>query len=187
MSEKPVFSDRITSPKARLAFPHLETPNMKGKFPSKKFEATFLFSKEDVKLDELKSICIAAAKEKWGEDVDLTKLRFPFRDGDEKKELAGFSGTVFIRAKSSQKPSCYDKATNDALPSDFYAGCYVRGSLTAMTYDGDTSGVTFLLNGVQFMEDGDRFGRADIRSDFASVDDTENSSATQGELGMLNI
>lgn len=183
-----VFSCSVRSPLARLTFPHLEKKNEGGQYPSNKYEATLLFPRETSDFKILKGICGTVARQKWLDGVDLKTVKFPFRNGDEHK-YDSFHGHVYIKAKNGNQPQFYGPAKEPFTPDAFYAGCYVYASLSAMTYEAaGQKGVSFLLNGLQFVKNGERFGTLSVEGDFEIIADqevpatpVENGSATMQE------
>jgi hypothetical protein len=94
----------------------------------------------------------------------------PLRNGDQlyasdPKKFGLFQSMVFFNASSaeSRQPLCFDISNNAIDPSRIYAGCYARLVLNIKPYghDGKTGtgkGITYYLQGVQFIEDGPRLG-----------------------------
>lgn len=177
MAFKAKFVNGLKTPKGRFIYPHLDKIDDAGQFPTKKFKVTLLIPKE-VSIKDLKAACIDCAKQTWGENVDLKAMKWPFRDGDKKtnKEsgevLEGYEGTFFVTAKSSKKPLCVSRS-RERMDNDLIkGGDYGRLGLSAMSYEGTENvrqpdgsvqpesyrGVTFLLDSVQHLEDGDPLG-----------------------------
>jgi hypothetical protein len=94
----------------------------------------------------------------------------PLRNGDQlyasdPKKFGLFQSMVFFNASSaeSRQPLCFDISNNAIDPSRIYPGCYARLVLNIKPYghDGKTGtgkGITYYLQGVQFIEDGPRLG-----------------------------
>jgi|NOAtaT_6_FD_contig_31_2628685_length_1015_multi_4_in_0_out_0_2 hypothetical protein len=158
---------KVTTPKARLAFPALfEARGFNGQTP--KFSAVLIFDKEAQATPEyakMKEAAKTALKAKFG-DKPPKNLRNPFRDASEKEDVAGFDdGCVFITVSAKKQPKVVDRnKVNGAFPQitdedKVYPGCYVRASLNAYGYDNNGNrGVSFGLNNVQFLDDGERLG-----------------------------
>lgn len=159
-AHKSVFINNVVTPKGRFSFPHLEKPDVGGQYSDDKYKVTILIDKAE-DLTAIKKAIMQCAKEAWpGKNIkpkDLAHL--PLRDGDEKEHLDGYPGNYFITAKSKKRRRCVDARRNDIDPSEVYGGCYGRLVLTAMSYEqGGKPGVTFLLDIVQKLEDGESFG-----------------------------
>lgn len=174
-------SRKIVTPEFRVSFPSVFQPTSFEEGSDKKFEITMLFPKE-TDLKALKELAREIAKEKWGEKFPKN-MRKLFRDGDEKSELPGYSGHIFVKAISNYRPGLIDKkglkiVSNDfqsegkeVSQEEFYAGCWARAALTAYAYGGPgtkfTPGVSFNLNNLQKMRDDEPFGnRSNACEDF---------------------
>lgn len=166
---------RIQTPVATLSYPHLFTASvMKGEtdMTKAKFSAAFVFP-AGTDLTEMKSAVLEVAREKFGVDTDqliaAKKLYLPFRtDGDEK----GYpEGSVYVGARSKDQPVVVSLIPdpNNLGPDgkgrpmvitsqvEVYAGIQVRGLLSVYAYDtSGNRGVTFGLEGVQKIADGER-------------------------------
>lgn len=148
---------------ARLSFPHLYTAKPFGK-GKPKFQATFLFQPGD-DLTLLKDLAHAAAVEKWGADkVDSLKIRSPFLDQGAEKYAGYVAGATYIRtASEEQKPVVDTKRMPLPNAGSVYGGCWVMGTIHAYAWeyneDGVTArGVSFGLDGVMKIADGEKFG-----------------------------
>jgi len=104
-----------------------------------------------------------------------------FRDGDEKSDLEGYPGNIFVTASNKNKPQVIDQRKNHLTSEEaFYAGCYARASVIAFAYDNKgNKGVSFSLQNLQKVGDGESFtGRKAAQDEFDAVeddsDDTEN-------------
>lgn len=159
-AHKSIFINDIVTPKGRFSFPHLEKPDSTGQYADDKYKVSILIPK-DADLTPLKKAVMQCAKEAWPKrnlkPTDLAHL--PLRDGDEKENLDGYPGHIYITAKSKKRRRVVDVNRNDIDPSEVYGGCYGRLVLTAMSYEqGGKPGVTFLLDIVQKLEEGEPFG-----------------------------
>jgi hypothetical protein len=170
--EKVDMSKRIVTKEFRVSFPSVfKATAFEGQEP--KFSVTMLFPK-DTDISDLKKAADEAAKEKWGDKIPKN-LRMPFVDGDE-KEYDGYAGMVAIKANTKTKPQVVDRSKQPLLDdSEFYGGCYARASVVAFAYDtAGNKGVSFALNNVQKLRDGEPFGsRTNADSDFDDLDDDD--------------
>lgn len=164
----------IVTNKFRLAFPAIFEPeknnlNTNGK---EKYAITMLFPK-GTDLDALKKLAKDAVAEKWPDPNKRPKnIRYPFRDGDE-VDWDGFEGNVFIKASSLYRPGVVNQKVKPVLdPEEIYAGCYCRAEVNAFAYDTQgNKGVSFGLQNVQKVAEGDRFGgRKDPEKVFGAVE-----------------
>lgn len=184
---KGIVRDIVPPGICRIAFPHLAAKNEGGQFPSHKYEVHALWPKEDAAtLALLHAKALEAARQTWP-GITAKDLVVGLRDGDEKANLDGFPGAVFICAKSSKPVAVYGPAREVLTAGDVHGGDYCRVCLSAGSYkrnlepmvakdlmtagrkvvtekgaDGKVSyylpAVTFYLNAVQLVRRGEGFG-----------------------------
>ena len=150
-------SENILTPKFRLSFPSVFEPNVYG--GKSKYLITMLYPK-DQDLGPFKTIVGAAIKQAFGEDRSKwPQLQMPFGDGDT-KDYDGYAGHVFVKASSEYPPGVVDAGRNDIInKSDVYAGMYARAQINAYVWEfGGNHGVSFGLQNLQVLRDGDAFG-----------------------------
>jgi len=182
-----IVRDIVPAGICRIAFPHLKTRNDGGQFPSHKFEVHALWPKDDkATIDLLHAKALEAARQTWP-GIAAKDLVVGLRDGDEKANLDGFPGSVFVCAKSSKPVAVYGPAREVLTADDVGGGDYCRVCLSAGSYkrnlepmvakdlitagrkvvtekgaDGKVSyflpAVTFYLNAVQLVRLGEGFG-----------------------------
>lgn len=152
-------SRKVNTPRARLSYPHLFEPQQYGE-QEPKYSCELLFE-EGTDLSQLKAAVDVAIEEKWG-NKPPKKLRLPFRDGDEKEDKDGYEGVTFIVARAKQQPGLVKGRTLEPVTdrNDIYGGCYVIANVTAFAYEHKQGGkgVSFALNHVLKVADGERFG-----------------------------
>jgi hypothetical protein len=186
MAEKmEIEKKKCRTPEFRVSFPHVFEKHSGFEGQEPKFSCVMLFPK-NTDLKELKRAAFNAATEKWGVKEKWPKqLRMPFRDGDEKSDLAGYEDHIFVSATSKQKPQVIsNKKVDGAFPriekedETFYAGCYARATLIAFAYDKmGNKGVSFSLQNIQKLRDGEQFsGRKNADDEFDEVDDGSESA-----------
>jgi len=161
---------KIVTKEFRVSFPHVFKPSgFEGQDP--KYSITMLFDKS-TDISDLKALATQVAKEKWPKGIP-SSMRKPFRDGDEEKpDTDGYANTIFVRASSKTKPGVVDTDLQPILDeNDFYGGCYARAEITCFAYDfAGNKGVSFGLNHVQKLRDGDSFsGRGTAEQAFGPV------------------
>lgn len=171
----------VLTPKFRVAFPHLfqPAPPMKGNTGPAKYQLVMLFP-EDSDLGDLKRAAGVAVETKWNGNVP-SNFNNPFRNGTEyneervregKPRLDGYDGHIFVSANSIDKPGLVDQNLKDIISKEeFYAGCYARAQVFAHPYDtAGNRGVTFFLNNVQKMADGEAFsGKSNPKDIFSAI------------------
>lgn len=164
---------KVMTPKFRVSFPDVFVARAMEQGQEPKFAITMLFAK-DADLSALKAAAQQAVIDKWGADPKKwpANLKSPFRDqGD--MEYEGYEkGCIFVRATSKQKPGVVGLDAKTPLePADFYPGCYARATVNAFAYEAKgNKGVSFGLQNVQKLEDGDPLGgRSRPDQDFEPV------------------
>lgn len=172
---------KCVTPEFRVSFPAVfEAKSFKGQ--EAQFSVVMLFDKK-TDLKELRKIALNAAEEKWGSDQKKwpKDFRRPFRDGDvEKPDTIGYPGTVFVSAKSKTQPGLVGPSRQPILNAkDFYAGCYARAEVIAFAYDNIGNGVSFSLQNIQKLRDGDSLsGRKNAEDVFDAVTDSSEDAAS---------
>lgn len=189
----------LTTPLARLSFPSLERPSkMKGSQGAETFNATLLFSPADFspadieRWKKIKMAILQCMKEKHGDKAFgpdkrlLPAYKSPIRNGAEKPNLPGYgTGIEFLRAASQYKPGLCNTQRKVILPSEFYAGCYVRASISPWGFDSNgNKGVSFNLINLMKCGDGEAFGNAGIsvEADFGDLSAEEMSFDDPSDL-----
>lgn len=187
-------TNKATTPKFRASFvwAFKPQPPMAGQAGDPKYGVTMLFdatARKTPAFAQMKKLAEQAAKEKFGAKLKpdgngwYVGLRNPFRDGEEKSDLEGYTGMVFVSATSKMQPGIVDHDLSRIISEeDFYSGCFARATITAYGYDkAGNKGVAFGLQNLQKLADGERFsGRAAAEDDFETVDDfvSADESAT---------
>lgn len=182
---KSIESKKCVTPEARLSFPALLEPSAyKGQDP--KYSARLLFLK-NIDLSKpangqkisLKHAVLNAGNEKWGSRDKWPKnIRLPFRDGNDKPDIEGYADTIFITANSKKRPGVVGPSLQPILNAeDIYAGCYVRAEVIAFAYTKPTPGISFSLQNIQKIRDGESFsGRKDPTTVFDAVETVDSSA-----------
>lgn len=188
---------RLVTPEFRASHPHVFKPTSvkPGEDPSYSIE--MLFDKKTTKLSDFQRVVKEAAVQKWGANQKdwPTPLKMPYRDGDKpygkKKEVKEeHKGMWVIRASSKAeyyKPYVVGKDPEIKLTSEseFYPGCYARAAIKAHAYTfADKDGVKFVLDGVQFIRDGEALGgkpRAEDTFGIIEGDDGDDAFGMQSE------
>jgi hypothetical protein len=162
---------RVITPLCRLSFPNLFQPRVGPSGGDPKYSCALVFE-EGADLTGLKRAILAAAAEKWGADkaramFEAGKLRNPIRtDWEERPGYPENSSYINCSSKQENPPGTVgpweDPATGKPEiltdPKEFYPGVYVRADIRAFAYDvSGNKGVSFGLNNIQKVRDGDRF------------------------------
>lgn len=177
----------LTTPLARLSFPSLDKPSkMAGSQGAETFNATLLFTPADFspadveRWKKIKQAIGMAFKEKFGDtcfDPTTKRLlpgfRNPIRLGTEKPTTAGYGqGVEFFRIASQYKPGLANVQKLEIPVSDFYAGCYVRATISPWGYNqGGNRGISLNMHNMMKIADGEAFGNAGptVAQDFGDL------------------
>lgn len=183
-------STKVMTGPAMLSYPHLDVAQAAQEGQKAKFSCALVFGPE-ANTFPLAAAAEAAAVAKFGATISLPGgakmattealakgiLKSPFRRDAEAKGYK--AGSMFINVRSDQKPGAVYSYPGpdgvhpaivpaDNVKEDLYAGCSVRASLTAFGYDtSGNKGVSFALNNVQKLADGERLdGRVKAENEF---------------------
>lgn len=171
---------RVVTGKVRLSYVHLFEPFSNKPDQEPKYSCTILIPKSDkATLDKIKKAIAAAAEDgktkTFGGKVP-GNLKTTLHDGDEEADLdrnPEYAGHYYMAMSSKTRPGVVDADLNPVLDStQVYSGCYARVSINAFPYSNSgNKGVSFGLNNVQFLEDGEPLGgRTRAEDDFADAD-----------------
>ena len=174
-AKKKADPNKITTPVFRVRFASVFNPrsmeNDDGSKGTEKYGLTMIFD-EDADLSKMKKLAKAAAKQKWGDK--LSGKRMPFRDGEEKEDHDGFeAGMTFCSASTQYRPGIVDRGREPIIEqSEFYDGCYARATVHCFTYEvKGNKGVSFGLNNIQKVRDGEILSGNNAADDFDEIDD----------------
>jgi len=178
-------SNTVVTPTARLSFPVLFKPRkVNPDDATAKYSATLLFDKAAQNTREFKRLqkeVETVIEERWGSDRPK-KLKLPFLTVDDFDKVPdGYEDDhVIVRTNTVQAPGVVDRQNQPILSEeDMYAGCYVRAAVHAYAWEHRTGGkgVSIGLDHVQFVKDGERFGKkskpADVFDELPEEDDDD--------------
>lgn len=184
-------SNAIVTGEVRLSYAYLFEPRREDE-PDKegKYGVTILIPKSDKatikKIKDAIEIAKATGKgSKWGGKIP-PNLKVTLHDGDTEKdteESPEFVGHYYMSCSSKERPGLVDRALNPITDrSDLYSGCYARVAISAFPYSNSgNKGVTFFLNHVQKLRDGDHLdGRSKPEDVFDALDEVDE--AGDGDL-----
>ena len=175
----------IVTPTFRASYPSVFKPQLNKLSGKQEFSLEALFE-VGTDLTAMKKAAENACVNKWGTDKKAwpKNLKSPFRDQKEKEKEGKLpdgctAGAVFMRLKSTKRPGLVDQNKVEIMEeSQFYAGCFARAHVSAFAYSqAGNNGVSFGLNHVQFVKDGDPFsGRPNVESAFTAVEGAGEAS-----------
>jgi hypothetical protein len=153
---------KLVTPIFRVSFPKLfKAESFQGAPP--KYSVVMLFDPETADLVNMKKAAEAAAQDKWGAKRP-GNLWSPFREGDkDRPDTPGYTGMIYVTASTKEdvgRPAIVDQKKNPITDaSGMYAGCYAKAIVNAFAFDIPAKrGVSFGLNAIQFVRDGEAFG-----------------------------
>jgi len=187
----------MKTPVFRAAFPQVfEAKQINGQGKAK-YSVAMLFDPKEIKKDPqqiklfniMKDMVNVVAKEKWGKVP--VKLKTPFKKGDEQinatteKVYDGFTGMEVLNASSETKPGLVDQNMNAIMePGEFYGGVFAQATVNVYAWEHPTGGkgVSFGLQNIQKVRDGDSFGGGKSNPD----DDFEAIAVAEKEEGLFD-
>ena len=169
----------------RGAFLHVHRPQVDADSGKESYGGSFLMEPDTAETAEniakVDAAMKAAASEKWGAKApDVYKSlkaggRVCLRDGDTKAEYEGFAGTMFVSASNSSKPTLVDRVKDSSTgkprrleESDgkSYSGARYNVKIEVWAQDNKFGKrINASLMGLQFWEDGPRFGGGAVASE----------------------
>ena len=155
----------IITPPLRIAYAHglFEARVSKDAEPGAKpkFTAVLLIP-PDVSLEPFVAAVKAAMMKSWNKLVPLPASKNPIKDAAEKADKEGFDeGWHYINVSATRQPAVVDRALNPILDKSIvYSGCWVRAHINtyATNHPKNPHRVSFGVNSVQFVKDGERLG-----------------------------
>lgn len=172
---------RVVTGKVRLSYVHLFEPYTNDPEKEARYSVTILIPKSDKVTLEKINKAIEAAKEDGKTKTFGGKipgnLKTTLHDGDEEADLdrnPEYAGHFYMAMSSKTRPGVVDQDLNPILDSTaVYSGCYARVSINAFPYSNSgNKGISFGLNNVQFLDDGEPLGgRTRAEDDFGDDSD----------------
>lgn len=175
---------KVVTGTVRLSYVHLFEPYAQDSEQDEKYSCVILIPKSDKKtLGRIDAAIKAAAEQAKNSKFDgkiPANLATTLHDGDEEGDLEKnpeYEGHMYMSISSKTKPGLVDGDVNPILDStELYSGCYARVSINAFGYNyKGKKGVSFGLNHVQKIKDGDYLGgRSRAEDDFDAVESEDD-------------
>jgi hypothetical protein len=171
---------KVVLKRARLSFPRLDKPEaFEGGEP--KYKATLVVT-DPADVKALKSAVMAVGQEefrdKFAAGIRSQKLRNPIKKSDDDEASRYPAGSIYIRTATEDQPGMVavwrgpDGKAARVTADQFYAGCFVNASVWCFAYDHQMNkGVSFALNNIQFVADGERLDNRIAAEDEFEVDE----------------
>lgn len=179
---------KVVTGKVRLSYCHLFEPYAQNPEQDPKYSVTILVPKSDKatvkKIQAAQKAALEAGKEKkfGGRIPSNWKNTFRDADSDEEEETLEknpeYAGHYFMSVSNKTKPGVVDQNVQPILDAtQVYSGCYARVSMNAFAFNTQGNrGVSFGLNHVQFLADGEPLGNVSkAEDDFDSVEDGDDA------------
>ena len=175
---------RVISAKALLSYPHLDEPQPAENGKKPKYSCSLVFTPalladpaEKALFDKMAKALQDAIEAKWpGKSKQMLAAETFKRGFRRDAEAKGYpEGSIFVNVRSEQRPHCVDAQVQripvENVKATLYPGAIVRASLTAYGYDvSGNKGVTFGLNNIQKLADGERLDNRAAPEDEFTVD-----------------
>jgi hypothetical protein len=171
---------KAITPAGILSYPHFHKPQEAKDGKAPKYSCAIVFE-AGTDLSGLKAAALAALKDKFGDKIKVgpkgkevavpveqafeNGIRSPFRTDAAAKGYP--AGSTFINVRTARQPGFVTaqagpdgkpaKVAPEKVKDTFYPGAIVRASVAAFYYDTEgNKGISFALNNVQFLRDGER-------------------------------
>ncbi len=177
---------KFTSPFGTAKYPHISSPDTKGKFATNKYVTKLVYNLNDEAARKFIQACDDAAREIHGSAGD--KLYKPYKVNEAE-------GTVEFTFKSNYAPAIFDAKNQSAQGAQIGGGSVIRILGSFVEYD---KGITAALNQVQIktlnsfgssgfdaIEDGYEYDGSD-ESAFDNAE-TDNGGSESNAKGSLDI
>lgn len=176
------MSEKIVLRNVRLSYEHIFRADAITEGNEPKYSATWIIPKDSLQIKAVKEAIVKALDEKFPgkrkNGVWPAAMHNPLKDGDElADEHPEYAGCYILRSSSKNRPLVMGRRKEQLTEEDgvIYSGCYCNVSLAAAGFDAQAKkGVTIYLNGVQFVQDGERLAGFDASSDFDDLDGDGN-------------
>lgn len=171
--------EKIVLKNVRLSYEHIFRPDAIAEGSEPKYSASWIIPKDHPQIPSIKAALVKVLDEKFPGKRKPggpwpAKLHNPLKDGDEMADTnPEYAGCYVLKSSSKNRPKVYDRRKNPITAEDeiIYSGCICNTSLTVASFDAQANkGVTVYLNGVQFVEDGERLSGYDASNDFEALD-----------------
>lgn len=176
---------KVVTGKVRLSYCHLFEPFSSFEGQEPKYSVVILVPKTDkATINKIKAAQQAALEvgkaTKFGGSIPKN-WKNTFRDGDEEADLEKnpeYGGHYFMTISNKTRPGIVDQSVQPIMDqTEVYSGCYARVSMNAFAFSASgNKGVSFGLNHVQKISDGEPFGSiTKAEDDFDEIEDDAES------------
>jgi hypothetical protein len=188
MSEQKQQDNVIMLKNVRGAFLTLFTASQVNGEGKAAFSGTFLMPLDHPDIAIVRAAITDVARAKWGEKADdilrglIAGDKVCLHNGDTKSQYDGFTGHMFVSARSPTRPLTIAQDRSPLTEADGrpYSGCYVNAQIALWAQENNYGKrVNAQLRGVQFLRDGEAFGGGAVANvdEFDAVDDSADGEA----------
>lgn len=182
--DKPVSARKAVIGPVRVGYVNVFRARAREEGKDPEYSVMVIIDKGDAATLRKLTKAIEAARIEHKAKVGTSK-RTTLRDGDDPEEAdlennPELEGCMFMNVSSKTRPGIVDQRREKILDETMvYSGCYVNLSLMAFGYNtSGNKGVSFALNHVQFVKDGEPLGgMTRAEDDFGDVDPDEAASS----------
>jgi hypothetical protein len=184
------MSKKLISPLVRLSYPHLAKPQPGKNGGNPKYSAvgvieaeTLADATEKARLDAIKAEMVEVGRAKWPGKFDSFVKSDGFKKGLRTDTADKYpDGSMFFSARATNQPGLVygyaDPTTKkpaivpvELIQKVFYPGAYVRMLVSVFGFETDGNrGLSFGLEGIQFVKDGERMDGRVAAEDAFEVD-----------------
>ena len=166
------MATKIMLKNVRLSYANLFEPR-ENKNRELRYSTSLIIPKDHPQVDELHAIIDAEGEQKFGKKwAGMRKRNDPFHDADEDDDPV-YEGMMYINPSSKRKPQVVDRQVQPILDeSEIWSGCYCNVSIAVFHFDvTENKGVSFGLNNIQLVKEGERLGGApNADEEFSAID-----------------
>lgn len=180
MEKGHIMTTKLMLKKVRTSYMNVFEPR-ENKNGELRYSSAILIPKDHPQIDEITSAIDAEGSEKFGKKwASMAKKAYPLHDADEDGKAdddPAYEGMYYLNASSKRKPQIVDRQVQPILDdSEIWSGCWVNVSIAVFPFDvPENKGVSFGLNNMQLVKEGERLGGApNADEEFEAVDDDED-------------
>jgi len=146
-----------------------------------RYSTALLIPKDHPQIDDLIANVNKVGEEKFGKkwETMVKKNGLPVKDADEDgsaDDKPEYEGQFYINTSSKRRPQVVDRQVQPILDdSEIFSGCYANVSIAIFAFDvPENKGVSFGLNNVQKVKEGERLGGApNADEEFEAMEDDD--------------
>lgn len=184
----------VLSPIGQFSYVHLVEPYTGESGLQKPKRQLNLVFDQETDISVLKDEVRRVIREKFPNGNVPPNARLPFRSGSEKPDTEGYKPTdtfvKFWKAGDRGPVPCRDAGNKEIAATEVYAGARGRVLCHAFWYDsvsGGLPGVSFSLDAVQKVSDGDPIGYAPVDAEAAFAEDPVSVSSSSSDDALKDL